>query len=136
MARPTKLVFMGLLLAGVIGIAGWLNLLRLEANLRTSVENCQREAKADALTPKAKEFDLVLDCEPGSLTADSFKVGYVRPRGAQGEIVDAQRALWNHSIDAYAIAAISVFFFCAIPWCWYFLLRRLREVSDAIRGIR
>jgi hypothetical protein len=129
MQRPTKLVLVGVMVAVLIGLAGWINLLRLEGNLHAAQVKCERQSKADF-----KGAGFQLDCEPSTLTTDRFNVGYVKPPGVQGEIIDAQQALWGHSADAFAIAAICAVIFFSIPWCWYFMLRRLREVGDAVRG--
>jgi hypothetical protein len=52
----------------------------------------------------------------------------------QGKIVDAQQVLDKLDFGAYVAMGAAVAFFLSIPWCWYFLLRRLAEVSAAIRG--
>lgn len=134
MARPTKLLIVGTFLAALIGLAGWLNLLRLEDNLRVAVENCEHEGKGLLKDEQLKGLKFQLICEPNTLTKDLYKVDYVKPPGAQGQVVDAQQVLWRHSPDAYAVVAVAVFMLFSIPWLWYFFLHRLREISDAIRG--
>jgi hypothetical protein len=52
----------------------------------------------------------------------------------QGEVVTAQDALSDFSVVPFAITALLVFALFTLPWCWYFFLRRVRELSDAIKG--
>jgi hypothetical protein len=130
MQLPTKLVLVGLSLAALIGLLGWLNQLRLEANLRSAEEKCEQVNRINAGKQGMAGDRVVCDASELSPVLDPF----FNPPGVQGEVVAAQRALWKHSSDAFAIAAVCVFIFFALPWCWYFPLRRLREVSDALRG--
>jgi hypothetical protein len=57
---------------------------------------------------------------------------------------DVQRALAEKQKEAWAarsepmeipyFVALSIFLISALPWLWYFLLRRIRELSAAIPG--
>lgn len=59
--------------------------------------------------------------------------------GVQASLTEAQLAL-NHARQRgsaqwpYVLALLVVLITVVLPWTWYFLLRRIRELSNAIRG--
>ena len=55
--------------------------------------------------------------------------------GVQAEIVTTQRAIWRWERWPYAAATL-VALLSGLPWAWYFLLRRIRELRDVIAGKR
>lgn len=69
------------------------------------------------------------DCNPESLQA----VSNLGPNGMQGRIVNTyERSI--HSRVWSLIAATCIAVVLALPWFWYFLLRRVRELFAAISG--
>ncbi len=132
MDRPTKLALTGAALAVALVSLGWVRSLTLEAELREAQAACEREAAATRVASGV--FSGRLICEPDILTRDLYAVDYKKPPGVQGRLVDAQRAVWSESLGPYAFGGFTIFVLLAMPWLWYFLLRRLRELSDAIKG--
>lgn len=53
--------------------------------------------------------------------------------GVQKQIVEKFYAS-NNTADWAKIVAAFVFILCALPYLWHFLLQRIRELGDAIRG--
>ncbi len=73
------------------------------------------------------------------LMCNVFEIDEVRDKGeplvgVQKEIADLLNEGRNRA--PYLWYAVAAFFFvlCALPYLWYFLLRRLREVRDALAG--
>jgi hypothetical protein len=58
---------------------------------------------------------------------------------ARAELTKAQRALeaergYSPMLWPYALSALIILITSILPWLWYFLLQRIRELSAAIRG--
>lgn len=125
MVKPRKIVIAGMIFAIAIAIVGVANSVRLEANLRQIESECVEEGKRDK-TPD----DWVLVCDADSLLKDSssFVKGSI-----QAKIVQAYNNSRSSRKWPYVVATF-VFVLSAVPWTWYFLLRRIREIRDAVAG--
>jgi hypothetical protein len=128
MDRPTKILIGGALCAVLVVVGGYGNTYRLESKLRDLEAACIEEGKRETL---AKTFGGVLVCDAKSL---------VRPdresdpsKGIQSQIVSAQRDVSSSEGWYFGVAA-AILILAGIPWSWYFLLRRIRELRDAISG--
>jgi hypothetical protein len=119
--------------AGAVLVAGDLNAQRLghrEAKLQAACEAQLAKAKAD----QPKDDDSPLDglpdppCDAHSLLADN--IGW---NGLRGEILDAHAAA-AASRSWSKLAAPTIAVLGALPWTWYFLLRRVAELRAAIGG--
>ena len=68
-------------------------------------------------------------CDPGELA----KGVYEDARGLQADVRQAQMALlrWQRWPSRIAILGFGLL---AVPWTWYFLLQRIRELREAIIG--
>jgi hypothetical protein len=77
--------------------------------------------------PPAGFEDLDLVCEPEDL------VDYVYANGEQAQISDTAREANNDRANGRLFGLLTFVAFC-LPLGWYFLLDRLREVSDALSG--
>lgn len=125
MKRSTSILVGGLSLAALV--AGASAFVRHQHSTREAglIAACERESNSSSADP----FPGKLVCDPtelGSLIADSPHVG------VQAEIVAAHEAVqgaeeWN--IIAALMAVVS-----AVPWAWYFLLRRISELRSAVAG--
>ena len=118
---PTKLLIVGMAIGvAVVGIGYATTRYRL-AQVETLVAECQTVHNL---------FNDPLVCDPVDLrrsTSDSPAVGI------QAQIVSASSAAGTYfDVSLYLAALIAIVF--AIPFAWYFLLRRIRELGDAIRG--
>lgn len=67
-------------------------------------------------------------CDPVSLALEQQVL-----MGTGHELATAQRALWNWR-GKPTIIGLGLFLVLAVPSLWYFLLRRVREVADAVMG--
>lgn len=124
MKTETKSLAIGALVAAAIAGGGWLNTARLESKLGRLIVQCQEEGRKSG----APIFGYELDCEPDSLLLLSGK-----NVGIQAEVASAQRKVRDSKGWPF-ILAVAVFGVLAVPWLWYFLLRRLREIRDALVG--
>src|SRR6266705_4095908 len=128
MSIPSKLLATGIIAAVVWLAAGGLITMRMNAQLNSLVAACRdRNEKAqhsDSTIPWEKD---PLICDPQELAALPASVGI------QAQIVAAHKRLIGFKqwlpITGGAIVAAS-----AVPFLWYFLLRRIRELSGAIVG--
>jgi hypothetical protein len=129
MDKPTRLLSAGILTGLFLIGLGAANDYRLEQNVEELVNKClserQRESKAPG-TPGA--FGGILVCEPQDLA----KGDHLAP-GVQGELARAQRLLNARSNWLYFLGA-SIAAVLALPWGWYFLLNRIKELREAVIG--
>jgi len=131
MQKPTKIFLYGSICAAIIGAAGFANTHRLDSKLRELVSVCKEyKTKNDPLLPKG--FEITLECDPGELSQSEFQ----NPR----QLEDIQRRviatykLMTVSTQVFVIGAVGTFGISVLPWAWYFLLNRIRELRDAITG--
>jgi hypothetical protein len=108
-----------------------MNVRRLDRRLSQLQATCREEGKREREKPEFKDIDFELTCDPielASLKEDSV--------GVQGEIVTARRQLtsWEDRREWLGPVALAMMLIGALPMAWYFLLRRIRELSDAITG--
>ena len=119
---------MGIVLAGITIAGGYLTSLRDESELASLVAKCRSEASAAPKGPWLDYQKAPLVCDPivlSKLTAGDAV-------GIQREIVESA----SSSGEIYRISiavAILLFVGFSLPYAWYFLLRRIRELSGAIR---
>ncbi len=124
--KPTIILLGGVLAAALAFGIGKANTYRLETNLRNLQTECTEEGKKETL---AKSFGGVLICDPMDLyLSESSKNLHV---GIQAKVVAAQKDVLR-SEDWVLPVAIALLAISALPWFWYFLLRRIRELRDAI----
>jgi len=133
MEKLTKLMVSGATVAAIIISAGALNTHRLESRLRDLESACIQEERR-SITEAAKE-GLGFQPDPSNCDAESLVrlKGPDLPKGVQAEIVSVQRAIGDSSGWPYILAGL-IFVLTGLPWAWYFLLRRIRELRDAILG--
>jgi hypothetical protein len=103
--------------------------------LGTAVEDlktkCMKESEANQAKYHQGYGHDPLVCDPDELK--SMDSG-----GIHKELEDAQKAVdaerYQNPIEwPYVLSAV-ILITSMLPWCWYFLIRRIRELSDAIRG--
>jgi hypothetical protein len=96
-------------------------------NLREVQAACVEEGNREIEPIK----DALLICEPAQLAEIE------RPneplKGVQAQIAATQRDL-SDSESWPTPVAVAILFFSCVPWVWYFLLRRISELRDAIIG--
>jgi hypothetical protein len=84
----------------------------------------QRQGTFSALV---NAFRGKLQCDPVELAKSGDHVGI------QGQLAVAQLDVWRWS-DWPLIAGVAIVLVCSVPWLWYFVLRRIRELREAITG--
>jgi len=142
MERPTKILACGALIAGaIIGVnafdaAGHERRVEvLQRRLDEMHSRCIAEGEAGKASDKWWASSSTLVCDPNELKAAMSTTDLV---GIQKELATDEKNL-SMEMDGqprewpYALATF-IFGFCAIPWIWYFILRRIRELGDAVRG--
>jgi len=126
MERPTTILIGGGICAALIIAAGYVNSYRLETDLHNLEARCEEEGEKNIAYPRLKLLcnanDLVeLEGESSSSV------------GIQAQIVSAQKKLQSSTGWPYVLAAV-VLIISFVPWAWYFFLRRIRELRDAVSG--
>lgn len=128
MRTPNKVLIGGLVLAALIATGGAANTARLEGRVKELESACAEESKREM----AKFPKLTLLCEANELARLEHASKSV---GIQSQIVNAYRDSQRSGEWPYVLAIV-VAFLAAMPWTWYFLLRRIAELRDAIVGKR
>ena len=113
-----------LIAAGTIGL-GYIQTGRFEQRVETFRIACVEQGQRMA---KDLGNSFILDCDPTELAASSS--AHV---GVQNDIAVTQRRLWAWKQWPAPIAVV-IGGVLAMPWSWHFLLRRVRELRDAIIG--
>ena len=122
MRTPTKVLIAGAVLAGLVAAGGAANTARLEGWVKQLEAACVAES-----TPTFK-----LVCEADELVRLEHDS---KSKGIQLQIVTAHRSLHDSKEWPYLLALLILVVGVA-PWAWYFFLRRVAELRDAIVGKR
>jgi hypothetical protein len=127
MSQPVKIFFIGALCAALIAAVGFLNIYYLESKLHTLESECVHDKSKEE--EKQNELDF---SRYGTLVCDAEKLSNMRElKGIQAQIVQIQNDILLSKKWPYSIGVL-VLLFSAIPWSWYFLLQRIRELRDII----
>ncbi|MGH8120604.1 MAG: hypothetical protein ACRESK_08330 [Gammaproteobacteria bacterium] len=129
MDKPIKFLLTGTSLALLIFIGGYLTSIYDSSQITSLVEKCKTETAEAPKGPWLEYQKAPLVCDPGELT----RGGLDGVEGIQKEIVAAQLNA-GRTFNNAIIVAIIVFVLLSAPYAWYFLLRRIRELRDAIAG--
>jgi len=119
MEKPTKILLIGLAASVLIFGAGYFVSSRAEAKRAELASECESTAPLPERTSIITFDDLIPHrkpvCSPTEL--DSIR---------------EQRNFANNSFLVSASIAFFVFVICVMPYSWYFMLRRIRELRDAL----
>ena len=129
MDKPTKILAAGIVVPVLICIVGYLASVYETSQVTSLVEKCKAEALQAPKGPWLDYQKAQLVCDPTTLA----ELGVNDVVGIQKEIVTTHQNASRVFSNALTIAAI-VFILFAAPYGWYFLLRRIRELRDAIAG--
>ena len=132
MDKPAKILIGGIFAGALLFGLGEMNTFRLERRVQELQRACVAETEAAAkkqgtLSALASIFSGKATCDPVELARSD---GYP---GIQGQLAAAERdalrwANWPQ------VSAIAISLMCCFPWLWYFFLRRIRELREAILG--
>ena len=119
MEKPTKILLIGLAASALIFGAGYFVSSRAESKRVELASACEVTAPLSEQTSGISFDDLIPNrkpvCSPTEL--DSIR---------------EQRSFANNSFVISASIAFLIFVICVIPYSWYFMLRRIRELRDAL----
>jgi hypothetical protein len=121
-------IFAGALVYGL----GEMNTFRLERRVQELQRACVAETEAEAkkqgtLSALTSIFSGKTTCDPVELARSD---GYP---GIQGQLAAAERDVLRWA-NWPQISGIAISLLCSLPWLWYFFLRRIRELREAILG--
>lgn len=128
MDRPGKFLALGLAVAALTLITGKLIESKLQSDVFALIAQCNAENQRNRSAPGPAWNRDPLVCAPESLQRHSGDVV-----GIQAEIVRAARKA-DRAWDVPLTIALAAGIVGALPYTWYFLLRRIRELRDAIIG--
>jgi hypothetical protein len=114
-------------LGSTVLLAVGLNTFRLDWQLDQLQAECQEEAARER--KKEPDFDFEMICDPSELESSIM--------GVQGALATAwhRQNRWNTSAqELWLQAGVLIIVLGSLPAVWYFLLRRIRELSAAITG--
>lgn len=127
MNGSTKILVGGLALAALVLGVGLLNVYRLERRISDLEAACEHQNAKDKLPGSTDEWALA------PMVCDSSELYFSDVVGIQADIKKARRD-WQEAGSWSASIAVTIAILSVIPWLWYFLLRRLAEILEAIRG--
>lgn len=128
MDKPIRFLALGLVVAFLVLIAGRLGEWKLQSDLAALVAQCNEENKANRSAPGPQWNRDPKVCVPETL----LQLGGDTV-GIQAKIIYAARMAdraWDLPLTIALVAAV----IGALPYAWYFLLRRIRELRDAVIG--
>jgi hypothetical protein len=130
--KSAKILISGIFVGALIYGLGEMNTFRLERKVQELQRACVAETEAEAkkqgtLSALASVFSGKATCDPVELARSN---GYP---GIQGQLAAAERDVLRWA-NWPQISAIAIPFVCSLPWLWYFFLRRIRELREAILG--
>jgi len=112
MEKPTKILLIGLAASVLIFGAGYFVSSRAEAKRAELVLTCKSAAPVSG---QAKGMFDDMICSPADV-----------------DLMREQRNFAEKSLILSASIAFFVFVLCVMPYSWYFMLRRIRELRDAL----
>jgi hypothetical protein len=124
MRRSTVIALVGSGASLLIGGGAYLLEHHRNIALASAVERCHAEAVEIAKNPDAFDFEMI--CAPSELASGPAL------KGVQAEVAAANAATFDSV--RWIAGAFVLFAISALPWVWYFLLRRIAEVRAAIAG--
>jgi hypothetical protein len=103
----------------------------LESTIAVLQAKCVAESEENSKSGTGYGHDPLV-CEPKQLASSSDLGGIQKEIAAKQTAINDERKYYPMELP-YLIA-LGIVLIAALPWSWYFLLRRIRELSDAIRG--
>jgi hypothetical protein len=121
---PTKFLIVGIIFAALVFGGGHALTWYFEMKLSDAVAKCEADSRSNAV-PVEERGKAV--CDPkllAILNEDAKDLGEIANLDHQKR----DTAEWTIGITAALVL------FSTLPWTWYFLLRRIRELRDSVAG--
>ncbi len=132
MDKPAKILIGGIFAGALVYGLGEMNTFRLERKVQELQRACV--AATEAETKKQGTLSALTSIFSGKATCDPVELarsdGYP---GIQGQLAAAERDVLRWA-NWPQISGIAIPLLCSLPWLWYFFLRRIRELREAILG--
>lgn len=131
MDKTTKILIAGLALGGAVVTGGLVNTHRLEIKVEELRSACIAEGEKEARVPGsyaalAAQYGGKKSCDPDQSAENPYEGLPAKLVAAYQDVIDSR--------NQFLPIAVGLFLLSALPWCWYFLLRRIRELREAILG--
>lgn len=123
MENPTKILISGAVLAGLISGGGILYTIKLRGDLSEIQEECKLSGKSSG----NDSSDQLLACMNPYAYKDIQRTGF---EDRLTDVSNNKRDVKDYSQGTAFTILVASF----IPYLWYALLRRIRELSNAFRG--
>lgn len=130
--KPTKLLLYGIVLGIVVLVTGFAVSYYYSSLADDLVTECKNENKKPTLAgaPSWGKDPLLCNLHELESTVTGSNHGLV---GVQAKMVETHRLVDSWRSRANMLSAVLVGIF-ALPYGWYFLLHRIKELSNAIFG--
>ena len=132
MDKPAKILIGGIFAGALVYGLGEMNTFRLERQVQELQRACVAATEAEA--KKQGTFSALVSIFSGKAICDPVELarsdGYP---GIQGQLAAAERDVLRWA-NWPQISGIAISLMCCFPWLWYFFLRRIRELREAILG--
>lgn len=134
--KPARFFLLFVALAAVSGMVDAVWQKRLDAQVAKVEQRCRSESD-EAIGKFDKEKDAQSPWKLSPMVCDKTLVSSTQHEavGIQKEVVDAHMARRDHFYPGFLVAG-ALLLIGSVPAVWYFLLRRISEVADAVRGRR
>ena len=126
MHKPTKILIIGMISAFIVFSASKVNTHLLESKVKKLEAQCIDEDIARKTRKKGGRWIMICDAKSLFTSENSLK-------GIQASIRSAQKEV-NNSKRKTPFLSIIILGLSVLPWLWYFLLKRVRELSKAVIG--
>ncbi|NSX08774.1 hypothetical protein HTX81_09315 [Pseudomonas lini] len=127
MSKPAKIFFLGVVVCLVVLAVGYLLDKREQSTLDSLIAKCKTETMEAPTGPWQKYQEAPLVCEPTELLIYPDIIG-IQKEVRQSYLGRGDYFSWSQLL---AVLLMGVF---VLPYAWYFLLRRVRELVKAITG--
>jgi len=130
--KPTTVLLVGGLAGALTYGLGQMNTHRLERRVQELQRACVAERDAEAR--KSGAFSSLANIFWGKALCDPVELAKSGGHeGIQGQVAAAELEVLRWA-DWPLIVGIAILLACSLPWLWYFFLRRIRELREAIFG--
>ena len=157
LSKPSQLFLGGLIVAGLIYGAGQLIGFKTESGVidhdaKAKLSALEEECRTKGDVYDAAYYDFMVNIEHKTDPQIREALAQIHLSSACAEWVrlldqtrsskdkakirsSEQTGVWSQYVEQWTLPTAAVVLgFAALPWLWYFLLRRIRELRDAILG--